>query len=304
MRNLKVYFLVGALVFLNPSQFVQGTEFQLFFLGGQSNMDGYGLVKELPDDLKSTQKGILIFHGNPAPDEATNGGLGIWTQLRPGHGANFRSDGNRNKYSPMFGPELTFSRSLQSMMPDKRIALIKYSRGGTSIHVDAARNFGCWDPDFTKGNGINQYDHFLKTVILAMSQSDIDGDGVEDKLVPSGILWMQGESDGSITESIAREYKANLKELMLAIQAAFRVDDIPVVIGRISDSGKNDAGKVWTFGDIIREEQASYVADFPPAALVTTTDKYGYSDPYHYDTKGYIDLGQQFAIEMYNLMKE
>ena len=114
MRNLKVYFLVGALVFLNPSQFVQGTEFQLFFLGGQSNMDGYGLVKELPADLKTTQKDILIFHGNPAPDEATNGGLGIWTQLRPGHGANFHSDGNRNKYSPMFGPELTFSRSLQT----------------------------------------------------------------------------------------------------------------------------------------------------------------------------------------------
>ena len=31
------------------------------------------------------------------------------------------------------------------------------------------------------------------------------------------------------------------------------------------------------------------------AALVTSTDEYGYSDPWHYDTAGYLDLGREFA---------
>jgi iduronate 2-sulfatase len=31
------------------------------------------------------------------------------------------------------------------------------------------------------------------------------------------------------------------------------------------------------------------------AALVTSTDNYGYSDPWHYNSAGYLDLGRQFA---------
>ena len=31
----------------------------------------------------------------------------------------------------------------------------------------------------------------------------IDGDGPDDKLVPSGVVWMQGESDADVTEEIA-----------------------------------------------------------------------------------------------------
>ena len=40
------------------------------------------------------------------------------------------------------------------------------------------------------------------------------------------------------------------------------------------------------------------------AALVTTTDIYGYSDPWHYDSAGYIDLGKQFAIALHGLRSE
>ena len=45
----------------------------------------------------------------------------------------------------------------------------------------------------------------------------------------------------------------------------------------------------------MRGAQAEYVKADAAAALVTTTDKYGYSDPWHYDSAGYIDLGRQFA---------
>lgn len=273
-------------------------------------MDGYGSVKDLPENLNKQVNDVFIFHGNPRPDLAGNGGDGKWAPLKPGHGAgySYSSENGKIKYSNRFGVEITFAHAIKKAFPNHKIAIIKYSRGGTSIHVDAARNFGCWDPNFKKGKGkfknINQYDHFLATVKNATSIHDIDGDGESDTLIPSGILWMQGESDAAINKEIALEYKANLHELMVGIQAAFHKDDIPVVIGRISDSGAGGPKKTWPFGNLVRDQMAKYVADYQPAALVKSTDDYGYSDPWHYDSAGYIDLGNQFAKELLNLLEK
>lgn len=284
----------------------QAKEYQVYYLGGQSNMDGFGMNGDLagnPLDLE----GIYIFHGNPAPDATAIEGRGVWAPLKPGHGFGFKSDGTANQYSDRFGVELTFAAHLKSQMPDANIAIVKYSRGGTSIDEAAAGQFGCWEPDFKKGEGsgkgINQYDHFLATVRNAFMARDIDGDGTEDTLKPAGIVWMQGESDAYGSEEIARRYQANLKRLMDLIRASFREDDLPVVIGRISDSGKDADGKVWNFGEIVRQAQADYAQQDGFARVVTSSDGYGYSDPWHYDSAGYIDLGRQFADAMMALRR-
>lgn len=286
-------------VALSVTTNTEAKHYKLFYLGGQSNMDGYGYVKDLPDELKGEMKDVMIFHGNTAADKTPVDGRGKWSTLRPGHGVGFKSDGEKNHYSNRFGVELTFAKRLKEQYPDQAIAIIKYSRGGTSIHQDAARQFGCWAPDFQKGEGkgkgINQYDHFLATVRHAMKVQDIDGDGELDTLEPVGILWMQGESDAAVTVEIAKQYEANLKRLMDLIRAAFRQDDIPVVIGRISDSGKGKEKLTWPFGEIVRKAQAMFVEKDVAAGLVTSTDNYGYSDPWHYDSAGYIDFGKQFA---------
>ncbi len=285
----------------------EARDYLLFYLGGQSNMDGYGTVKELPEELTATVGGTMIFHGNTAPDGAAVDGRGVWKPLRPGHGVRFASDGKTNTYSDRFGVELTFARRLREVFPDQPIALVKYSRGGTSIAAGAADYFGCWEPDFTggegEGKGVNQYDHFLATVHRAMSVDDIDGDGEKDRLIPAGIVWMQGESDARFTAEIASRYEANLKRLVDLIRAALRVDDLPVVIGRISDSGRNEEdGKVWDHGGIVRDGQAAFVKKDGAARLVTSTDNYGYSDPWHYDSAGYIDLGKEFADAMIEMI--
>jgi iduronate 2-sulfatase len=142
---------------------------------------------------------------------------------------------------------------------------------------------------------VNQYDHCLATLRTAFAARDVDGDGSEDRLVPAGILWMQGESDAYHTPEIAAAYEANLKRLMDLLRAALRTDDLPVVIGRISDSGRDDDGVVWTHGEVVRAGQAAFVKKDGHAALVTSTDDYAYSDPWHYDTAGFLDLGKQFA---------
>ena len=277
------------------------TTYKLYFLGGQSNMDGYGYVSDLPEDLRAPMPGAVIFHGNPAPDDSLTGGKGTWAPLRPGHGVGFSSDGAGNTYSERFGVELTFAQQLRELDPQANIAIVKYSRGGTSIDADAAGRFGCWDPDYGGREGVNQYDHFLATVRNAVAVSDVDGDGMPDELVPAGIVWMQGESDAAYTAEIAFRYRENLERLMNLIRAAFHMDDLPIVIGRISDSGQDDDGKVWGYGDVVRGAQAAFVEQDAAAALVTSTDEYAYSDPWHYDSRGYVDLGRRFAEAMAGL---
>ena len=272
--------------------------YKLYFLGGQSNMAGLGRVEELPDSLNCPIPGIMIYHGNPAPDKVAADGRGIWSELRPGHGNPFRSNGSENTYSARFGVEITFAQRLNELDPESHIAILKYARSGTSIDSSAAGRAGCWAPHFDSGEGIgkgiNQYDHFLATVRSALSVHDIDGDDHPDKLIPSGIVWMQGESDGHSAET-ARRYLDNLTFLMKTIRAAFLQDDLPIIIGRISDSGQDVDGMVWNYGQIIQEAQAAFVRADPNAALVTTTSSYGYSDRAHYDSAGYLDLGRRFA---------
>ena len=299
--RLKIFVILCLLSFGSFAQKQKTEIIKVFYLGGQSNMDGYGFNTDLPKSLKKPIKDVWIFHGNPSPDEQKNGGLGIWEMLKPGHGKGFSSDGKKNNLSNRFGIELSFAQKLKALYPNEKIAIIKYSRGGTSIDSLAAAHFGSWEPDFNGKTGINQYDHFLATVRNAMAIKDIDGNGKKDILVPSGILWMQGESDATVDEALANRYYANLKRLMDLIRATFRTDDLPVVIGKISDSWNNDKGKVWTYGELVQYAQEKYVKTDNNAAIIKSTRYYKYSDPYHYDSKGYIDFGEKFAEAVFKL---
>ena len=287
------------LVLLPIFAFSQNNVIRLFFLGGQSNMEGYGYTKDLPTSLQSFQN-VWIFNGNPVGDNEENGGLGKWDVLKPGNGVGFKSDGKTNTLSNRFGIELSFVKKLQALYPNEKIALIKYAKGGSSIDSVAAQNFGCWEPDFEGTTGINQYDHFLTTLKSALRTTDIDGDGNADQLIPSGILWMQGESD-AVFEKTAARYYSNLKRLMDLIRASLRVDDLPVVIGKISDSWDNELGKVWTHGEMVQYAQEQFVRKDKHAAIVRSTRYYKYSDRWHYDSAGYIDFGEKMAEAVYSL---
>ncbi|MBO3699920.1 sialate O-acetylesterase [Roseivirga sp. E12] len=272
---------------------------RVFYLGGQSNMDGFGFNKDLPDDLNKELNDVWIFHGNPAPDDSEKGGKGLWKKMSPGHGIGFSSNDPINKLSERFGAELSFARKMQSLYPDEKIAIIKYSLGGTSIDT-AATSAGTWDVDYLGKNGINQYDHFLNTVRNAFSKKDIDNDGTEDFLVPSGIVWMQGESDAQ-REDVAMRYYENLKKLMGLIRATFRSSDLPVVIGKISDSGQSRSGKVWAFGELVQYGQEKFVRLDDHAAIVRQTKHYKHSDAAHYNSEAYIDLGERFAQAIFDM---
>jgi hypothetical protein len=277
---------------------------RVFYLGGQSNMEGFGYVKELPDSLNKKNKNVFIYQGNPVVDNDENGGLGKWDILQPGHGTGFSSDGSVNQLSDRFGVELSLAERLQELYPNQKLAFIKYARNGSSLDSVGTASFGAWEPDFKSGKGINQYDYFLRTVNNALAVKDINGDGIEDVLIPSGIIWMQGESDADKTELIANQYFSNLKRLMELMRATFRNNDLPIVIGKISDSGDDVDGKVWEFGELVQYCQEKFAKSQPNVAIVRSTQNYKYTDRYHYDNKGYIDLGKQFANAIFFLNKK
>jgi hypothetical protein len=273
--------------------------FYLFFLGGQSNMEGYGFNDQLPDGMQNSYSEVFIFNGNAVADGSENGGLGLWAPLKPGHGAGFSSNGIQNNLSDRFGLELTLAITLKQRYRDKKIAFIKYARGGSSLDSLAARYFGSWEPEFKGKGGVNQYDHFLNTINNAFAIEDINSDGILDVLIPKAIFWMQGEGDAEVLKSSALNYEQNLSRLICLMRKKLGEDNLPVVIGKISDSGR-----VWPFGKQVMQAQEDYVLKDKNAAIVRSTQHYAYSDPWHYDSQGYMDLGMEFArafIQLYEM---
>lgn len=303
-KKLVFYVILLLISFIANGQSNKVDTIRLFFLGGQSNMAGSGKNIELPDSLNSPIDSVWIFQGNPTKNKQEEGGLGKWSLLQPGHGTNFKSDGEKNNLSAYFGAELSFGKTLKSLYPNEKIAIIKYAKGSTSIDSKALIGlfYGSWDPNYKKGKGINQYDYFLKTVATAINQKDIDQDGKEDYIKPCGIIWMQGESD-ALQRKTALRYKKNLEELMSLIRQTFGHENLPIVIGKISDLRKEKKLKVWLFGKIVQNAQELFVKEDRNAIIVRNTENYSYSDTFHYDSEGYILLGKEFAKAVHLLMQ-
>jgi len=274
--------------------------YKLYYLGGQSNMEGFGFSDKLREDVARPSPDVMIFTGQMALDNETHGGIGIWETLQPGHGTGFKTDGESNQLSNRFGPELLFGQTIAKHMPASRIAIIKYALGGSGLAEGVG--YGNWHPDFSDGAGINQYDHALTTLRNALAHTDIDGDGVSDRLIPTGIVWMQGEADAYDSQAAADDYRVNIERLMDLLRAALRVDDLPIVIGKITDSGMSEDGTVMDYIETVQRAQQDFVTSDDCAAYVTVTDDLAYlDDGWHYDTDGFMRLGTAFAEAMREL---
>jgi hypothetical protein len=305
MRALTIIMmLMGGLLYLSPlpaSESGAGATYRVYFLGGQSNMEGFGYTNELPAEWLGPVDKVRIFSGQMRADNQPGAGVGSWQPLQPGFGTGFITDGETQTLSGRFGPELAFGKRLSDLMPGERIAIIKYSRGGSALEQGAS-GFGTWAPDFEEGDGINQYDHALATIRNALSTADIDGDGKTDALLPAGIIWMQGEADAYHSMESASAYDANLKRMMDLLRAALRVDDLPVVIGLITDSGQAEDGSMMDYIEIVQQAQMEYTNRDRCATLVTETRNLGYiEDGWHYDTEGFLRLGARFADAVHAL---
>lgn len=273
---------------------VMATTYKVYYLGGQSNMEGFGENSDLPAQYRTPLTTVPIFQGNPVADFKPHGGVGLWEVLQPGFGRQFSATPQANQRSDYFGPELSFGHRIATLHPQHNVALIKYALGGSALGYGVGNN---WYPDYRRGNGINQYDHFLTTLREAFAARDIDGDGEPDTLEPAGIIWMQGESDAYDSEITAKRYSDNLKNIVALFRAALRKPDLPVVLGKITDSGMDpEDGLRMNWGSVVQQAQLNFVEQDSCAALVTITEHFTHlNDGWHYTSEDYLTLGNAFA---------
>lgn len=275
----------------------EGKTYKVYLLGGQSNMDGYGFVSDLPEELRAPREDIRVYLGEDVEDGTEGGGEGVWAALAPGFGTLSSTDGTVNALSDRFGPELTFGHAMAADQADERVAIIKFSRGGTAL-VHGVSGFGSWDPDYDGENRRNLYDQALSAISSAFAARDIDGDGRADRLIPAGIVWMQGEADAFDDCAASKNYDANLARLMALFRAALHDDDLPVVIGQIKDSGDTAETRVMQYSPEVRAAQERLAEADRCATLVTVSDAFDFIDGWHYRSQDYIVLGEAFAEAM------
>jgi len=120
IRSIAAYALMACLI-----SAANAADYKLYYLGGQSNMEGFGFVDELSKDAVHSSSDAMIFTGQMALDNETHGGVGIWETLQPGHGTGFKTDGKTNQLSDRFGPELLFGQTIAKQADGSRIAIIK-----------------------------------------------------------------------------------------------------------------------------------------------------------------------------------
>ena len=280
--------LATLLMTCNPSKELD--VWKVYYFGGQSNMDGYGFNDQLPDSLKNRIPGSMIFNGKRDNQGSSKGGIGIWSPVEPGHGNMFQTDGTSNSLSEMFGPELSFAKKMT--IDGEKIAVIKYSFGGTALYPGAG--YGDWYPDQQRRNHL---DNALSTIKNAFDVADINGDGRLDRLIPSGIIWMQGESDAEHSREASRAYYGNLKNLINLLRASLRNEKLPVIIGKINDSHMtSNGGPTQPYIKIVHSAQKKFTEEDNCASYVTEIESYNFSnDAWHYDTDGFIKMGIAFA---------
>jgi hypothetical protein len=251
---------------------------ELFLLCGQSNMQGFGNAKYLNtsylEDLKAVdfyfryplnpETGLLLESAQSKPTE-----LRV-ISLQPG------SSGNSIEGQD-FGPEIGFGHRMRELKPSRRIAIIKYAVGGTSLSEH-------WDP--AHGVSFRQFSDTVERGIEALSER-------ENTVDVSGILWTQGERDIVIGQ--AKNYRANLGALIHTLRQSFGIN-LPFLFSKISNS-QTDLICRSSRGEFekLRQAQDLVSKDSSLNILIETDDLKVLDDCLHFDTSSTLHLGRRFA---------
>jgi hypothetical protein len=246
--------------------------YEVFLVAGQSNCDGRGKAADLTGPLAkyaAPQKDVLIAYSCSklrGPILASNG----FQPLQPGWSV---APGKRPTAVPSgtFGPEVSFGRAIADAMPGKKVALIKYAEGGTSLAKD-------WNPDVKD----RLYEAFLQHTNASLKALKDKGHTATLR----GMIWHQGESDSALK---AEEYQKMLAAFIGRVRTDLKSPELPFGIGEVYDNGKRDS---------IRTAQKAVAAEVKGAFFVGADKLETFDKGTHFDAASQIELGQRFAAGM------
>ena len=247
--------------------------YEVFIVAGQSNCDGRGKAAELTGTLAKyakPQADVLIAYSCTelrGPILASDG----FQPLQPGWSVAPGKGKPAKLPSNTFGPELAFGRAMADQLPGKKVALIKFAEGGTSLAKD-------WNPDIKD----RLYPAFLKFTEASLATLKTQG----HTFALRGMIWHQGESDASLK---AEEYQKMLTAFIGRVRTDLKSPELPFGIGEVYDNGKRDS---------VRDAQKATAKEvkgtfFVPADKLKTFDM-----GTHFDAASQIELGQRFAAGM------
>lgn len=262
MKKIFAFICCFGLLGLNAS----AADVDVYILAGQSNMDGRGVAEQLPEQLRSVQREVLIYYAHPADpkkqgEEPTRSDA--WQPVGAGYSVPTRSR-RIELPSKTFGPEVSFAHAMNKAQPKgNRLAILKVSRGGTNLKSD-------WSPTGYMYQGlVKEIDKSLKALADKGHAATV-----------RGVLWHQGESDSRHVQT----YPGELETLIANLREKLASPTLPFLIGELAP----------TKPKAFREMQRKIAADnegvfFVSSAELTTADKT------HFDAASQVTLGQRFA---------
>lgn len=301
-----------SIAFLTLIVTASADHYEVYVLAGQSNAGGHGYVSRAfsqfspqgddgllelgkssylepqPDTLFIHWRGGTPNAGRPVLWEARSDG---WIPMKAGYslfGYNSSAPDQLGAeiVNHPFGAEVAFAKRIREGRPGRKVAVIKYSQGNTTLGTAAAP--GAWDPAAGRSYNIATLanaGHCYRGLLDLVSQSlaALSQQGHTHEL--RGMLWHQGESDSGQPTAV---YKDRLKEFIEAIRADLGKPDLPFLIGELIQSGYVN----------IRLAQRQAAAEMPNAFFVSSVALQGDSTTIHFDTLGQLDFGRRYAERM------
>ena len=248
-------------------------DYDVYLIGGQSNADGRGVTSELTGPLavwNAEQPDVRIFYVNPLNEDPVNPSYNTgWTTLRPGLAAAPGFSGMLPSLN--FGLELSFARTLADRSPDRRIALIKVTKGGTSLSTD-------WNPAASGNFMWRAATNFVPQALATLTNA-------QDTVTLKGMIWHQGESDGSNVD-----FSSDLGLFLASTRALVGDLAFPMALGELEqhvsspDTDRSALNATMTA-----------VSEADPFTGMASSTNLLTRDGVHFDTEGVIEFGIRYA---------
>lgn len=258
-------------------------EVQVVLLLGQSNAEGHThsrfLSKTVGEDKTAEYTtgydNVKISYACTISENTSNGNF-VGVKLGQGHSLT------------QFGPEVGIAEKLSALDLSKRVYIIKYAYGGTTLATQ-------WRSPSSKNAG-SLYTGAVEYVLeQCHALEDMD-------LYPviRAVCWMQGESDASglaynTYEQLERNFVSDLRNDLAYYKP------IDSEIGFV-DAGISDC-VAWTHYETINQAKQTLAQNGTSHVYIDTItqnlryngEPKGAVDIYHYDSSSMIELGHLFA---------
>lgn len=283
----------GSLAFSQQTAAPTSKTVDVYLLGGQSNMQGVGKVKDLPTEVPKEIPFTFFWHNQ---------------QFEPLILGKTKTSGRNTE----FGPEVGFA--LRMATAERPVYLVKYHASGMPLHhgFDGNRWVGVEPAPGRRSFYPGGHSEDLNTGKLYIEMRSAFRQAITNLvnagMVPRirGFVWMQGEQDSKQKIS-ATEYASSLNRLRkrLAEDLAVR-EDLPIVFGQVLPH--EPALERFTHRFEIRAQMSAcdWRSGKPESmknAVMVSTDGFSLeSDTVHYDAKGQLQLGFAFAEAMQRVL--